>query len=147
MDLERDGAAERFAQRDANYRGSVRIPLRCMRFVEPVPAQTTHLDPDNVLRIVNIFELEGCFRDDHENRIPALISAHNLRLLSLSYVYPAQEGEPPFLENPPFRFLQCLHGKHRHAAAKRHFQHETDLWWTVDLYEDGMSGSHIYALV
>ena len=147
MDLEREGAAERFAQRDAKYRGSVRIPLRCMRFIEPVPAQTTHLDPDNVLRIIKIFELEGCFRDDHENRIPALISSHNLRLLSLSYVYPAQTGVPPYLANPPFEFLQCLHGKHRHAAAKRHFQTDADLWWTVDLYEDGTFGTCIHGLV
>ncbi|KAK0247123.1 hypothetical protein LTR29_017846 [Friedmanniomyces endolithicus] len=88
-------------------------------------------DKANVDRLVNIFRLEGCQRDDPPHFVPGLIARESLgpewqQLL-----------EPQRLSLPTSVVLRCLHGKHRILAAREVLPpHEQ--WWNVALYDDAL---------
>jgi len=137
MDSQDD--TQRFAERQSNFRGSAKIPLRFLDFGETLVSG--HLDPKNITRIVQIFELEGCLRLDLENHIPAIISEdvleQSLCYSQVAHINLLQPHAPSTLELPPDYKLQCLHGKHRIAAAKT-FLLPGNNWWIVDFYSVGV---------
>ncbi|KAL2049567.1 hypothetical protein ABVK25_010146 [Lepraria finkii] len=127
----------RFANRQRHYRGSAKVKLKHLRF-----DTSAFLDAKNVTRLTQIFELEGCHRLDLEHRVPATIKENvlqsTLRLSNITTV-DLMRRIPPKLELPTDVELDCLHGKHRIAAAKKFLYLPDDKWWTVDLYADRLS--------
>ena len=136
MSLDTEAAKELFARRDAKFCGSIRVPLDQLEFPFPNDAAVPYLDPKNVQRLIHVFELEGCFRDDHENRIPALVSRKALKRVG---VVPSRHGAVSLVKQLPGGPLKGLHGRHRHAAAKEYFLDASERWWTVDLYDNSTS--------
>ncbi|KAK3167632.1 hypothetical protein OEA41_010759 [Lepraria neglecta] len=100
------------------------------------------VDPKNVTRLTQIFELEGCHRLDLEHHVPAIIDdkvlQSNLRLSNITSL-DLMQRIPPKLKLPADFNLDCLHGKYRIAAAKSFLYLPDDKWWTVDLYSDRLS--------
>ena len=137
MDAEQENQySESFIQKQSNFRGSAKIDLRHLNF----DSDTSYLDPKNITRLVQIFELEDCLRLELEHRIPAVISddvlQHSLNTSGFNRNDLFTPGIPPKLEFPAQIALKCLHGKHRIAAA-REFLEPLEKWWTVDLYSNG----------
>ncbi len=135
----------RLENRSSSFRGSARIHLKHLLFEEPKGMSLTlHLDPKNVARLVKVFELEGCLRLEEEHRVPAIINEAILQeALSSSSLTNADlltTGVPPELQLSQFTRLNCLHGKHRIAAAQQTLL-PGNKWWTVDLYSEGLSVS------
>ena len=108
------------------FLGNAQVQLQNMDFAPGV----RDFDKANVDRLVNIFRLEGCQRDDPTHFVPGLIAREHLgpewqQLL-----------EPQRLSLPTSVVMRCLHGKHRILAAKEVLPpHEQ--WWNVALYDEG----------
>ncbi|KAL2048962.1 hypothetical protein ABVK25_010815 [Lepraria finkii] len=139
MDAEQENQySESFVEKQSNFRGSAKIHLRHLNY----DSDTSFLDPKNVARLVQIFELEGCLRLDLEHHIPAVIGndvlQHSLNASGVNRNDLFTPGIPPTLDFPAQVALTCLHGKHLIAAAQE-FVEPLDKWWTVDLYSDGLS--------
>ena len=139
MPLNNDEQNLRFGELQTKFLGSAKIHLRHLLFEH----DKTFLDPKNIKRLTQIFELEGCHRLEVEHRVPAIIDDSVLRnCLVHSHITNVDVLKipiPPTLELPAGVQLTCLHGKHRIAAAKA-FLLPGDNWWTVDLY----SGSELH---
>ena len=138
-----DDEIHRLEKKFSSFRGSARIHLKHLHFEEPSDkSMSLHLDPKNVARIIKIFELEGCLRMEEEHRIPAIIEdgllQEALRLSSLTNTALVSARVPPELQLPQSIKLNCLHGRHRIAAAQE-FLLPGNKWWTVDLYSGGSS--------
>jgi len=127
------------AERSRAYRGHAKVQIQYLKFEDDNQMGARALDSKNIARLVQIFELEGCFRLEPEHYVPALVNRQALdAVLSEARMNATdllQCGEPPTLNiNFP---LVCLHGKHRlHAAGQ--FLNPNDKWWVVDLYLDGL---------
>lgn len=133
----------RLENKSSGFRGSARIHLKHLQFKEPKDLSLSlHLDPKNVARLVKIFELEGCLRIEEEHRIPATINETVLQMVlsssSLTNAELLTTGVPPELQLPQYTRLNCLHGRHRIAAAQQILL-PGNKWWTVDLYTEGSS--------
>jgi len=108
------------------FLGNAQVQLQNVDFAPGV----RDFDKANVDRLVNIFRLEGCQRDDPTHFVPGLIAREHLgpewqQLL-----------EPQRLSLPTSVVMRCLHGKHRILAAKEVLPpHEQ--WWNVALYDEG----------
>ena len=94
------------------------------------------LDDRNVKRLINIFKLQGCRREDPANAIPIVVgkellaevlARHGLHALTLRSFVPAQL---PCITAK----VICLHGKHR-ICASREFLEGSDQWWTVKVFD------------
>lgn len=126
-------------QRASNYRGTVRVKLEALRFGVEGSRQP---DVQNVKRLRQIFQDQGCYRLDPENRIPAVIdqqtleNAMQLSGTTLAALLQIPQTSPPFLKFPPGFQLQCLKGQSRAKAAEMVLRAE-QRWWGVDLYLEG----------
>lgn len=142
MAAEFDEQLRRFEEKQTCFRGSARIHLKHLRFEDFTEDQNRlFLDPKNVARLIQVFTLEGCLRLDIEHHIPAIVKERDLqKSLSVSNVVGGdlfKRGAPPELKFAADVTLICLHGRHRLEAAKK-FLLPGDLWWTVDLYSEGI---------
>ena len=133
-----EAESQRFNEKRAHFLGSAKLFLELLHFEEA----PEFLNQKNIKRLEKIFELEGCLRLDPEHHIPVIIDLETLtQSLDQSDV---RRGElftsttPPELLLPRRYRVNCLHGRHRVAAA-RNFLFASDRWWTVDLYSQGMS--------
>ena len=140
---------ERFVEKQSKFYGSAKIHLNHLVFY-PFGSQLSTeltLNPKNLERLTQIFKLEGCLRLDLEH-VPAIISneilANSLRHSRVNFEDLRRRGSPPTLEFPEGFTLQCLHGKHRIAAAKNILL-PGNKWWTVDLYSDGLSENRFFS--
>lgn len=129
----------RFTAKQTHYRGTAKIRFRHLTFdtAQLVGART--LDKKNILRLVRIFELEGCTRLEPEHYVPAVIKEADLdRAIARSHVTRGRlfdcTSVPPVLDFEDGCVLECLHGRHRLEAAQAYFESPADMWWTVDLY-------------
>ena len=127
------------SERSRAYRGHAKVQIQHLKFEDDSQMGAGALDSKNITRLVQIFELEGCFRLELEHYVPALVNRQALdAVLSearMNAMDLLQCGEPPTL-NVTFP-LVCLHGKHRlHAAGQ--FLNPNNKWWVVDLYLDGL---------
>lgn len=136
-----DDELQRFEEKQSCFRGSAKIKLKHLQFETENP-ELLVLDPENVKRLVQVFQLEGCLRFDLERHIPAIIDENDLfRALQNSQ---SVSGDLFKRQGPPSLYLyskttlKCLHGRHRIAAA-REFLLPGDKWWIVDLYSDGIT--------
>lgn len=131
---------ERYAQKQSRFYGSAKIHLKHLVFPQLSNALT--LDAKNIERLTQIFRLEGCQRLDIEHHVPAVINddilSQCLHHSGLGLENLRRQGSPPSLEFPENFTLECLHGKHRIAAAKDILL-PGNKWWIVDLYSDGLS--------
>lgn len=118
--------------------GSIKCLIRRLRF-ESIIVDPRQLDPKNVIRLFEVFKLEGCRRLEAQNHVPALISQTVLNAL-LEHVpgglasLNLRDQTPVHVD--PNHDLKCLHGRHRIETAKKYL-HSDDEWWIVDLYADG----------
>lgn len=135
---------KRLEEKHSSFRGSARIQLKHLQFEEKIEQRRSgddfHLDTKNVDRLTHIFEIEGCLRLDVDNYVPAIIGEETLQdSIRTSGLKDGSElldrRVPPKLRLPPALKLQCLHGRHRIAAANE-FLLPGDKWWVVDLYSD-----------
>ena len=137
--MEESDEVDHFALRRQLFRGSAKIRLDCLFFEDDPYGE--FVDPKNVTRLIQIFELEGCLRLDIEHHIPVLIEQDLLEeCIAQTLIDPAKllNGDiVPELELPPNTKLNCLHGRHRIAAARK-FLLPVDRWWTVDLYLESL---------
>ena len=133
----------RLEEKHSSFRGSAKIHLRHLQFNELEQRMLRgdfHLDQKNVARLNKIFEIQDCLRLESDHHVPAMISEKLLQL-SIRASGLSNGGElldrriPPTLQLPPTTSLQCLHGRHRIAAA-RNFLLPDDKWWIVNLYSD-----------
>ena len=136
-------------QRCSKFQGTARVDLSNLQFDNWKPEQAQFLRPKNVRRLKEIFKTEGCSRLPPEHHVAAIISQQELDN-SLQRSNTSQEAllrtineEPPKLELPTARPLQCLNGQHRLQAA-REFLDPGDRWWIVDLYLDGEPDQTVY---
>ena len=133
----------RLENKSSSFRGNAKIHLKHLQFDESKEVSLSlHLDPKNVARLIKIFELEGCLRLEEEHRIPAIINDATLQQAlissSLTNADLLTTGVPPELQLPRSTRLNCLHGRHRIAAAQQILL-PGNKWWTVDLYTEGSS--------
>lgn len=126
-------------QRATNYRGTVRVKLETLKFGIEGSRQ---LDVQNVRRLQHIFQDQGCYRLDPENRIPAVIDQQALENAmrssdtTLAALLQIPQTSPPFLKFPAGFRLQCLKGQSRAKAAEMVLRPE-ERWWGIDLYLEG----------
>jgi hypothetical protein len=128
-----------FHEKSRAFCGSFKIPLHKLKHENP-PKNPRQFDEKSVLMLTSRFFSEDCLRHEADNHVPALIAPHMLpesaqdsrvgRTLGNSVVKP-QFFDPPEL-------LVYLHGRHRLEAARRFFDEESEQWWIVDLYSDGL---------
>jgi Protein of unknown function (DUF3723) len=120
--------------------GSAKIDIRHLR-LRPLELgnKRTKLGKDekNIQRLVDIFLLEECLREDPSNRVPVLINKLHLEgLLRLNQIAIAdlQGSSLPYLKSVPNDInLLLLHGYHRLQAGERYLP-ATDQWWGVNFY-------------
>lgn len=137
MATETNEELRKFEKKQSCFRGSAKIHLKHINF----ECDDLYLDPKNVARLLQVFQLEGCFRLDLEHHIPAIIDEDELRRsLQKSGIASGdlfRRQAPPTLDlDTSTTTLKCLHGRHRIEAAKEHLL-PGDKWWTVDLYSNG----------
>ena len=146
-----DAEARRYEKRQANlqsnFQGTAKVLLRHLSFPSQQEnrAGDLHLNHRNIARLVQIFNIEGCHRLDPANHIPVLIDEDSLQQSlvqsGLTKVDLLKKHTPPLLRLEETAVLDCLHGRHRIAAAHE-FLLPVDKWWAVDLYFDGMLIEH-----
>ena len=129
------------AERGRLFYGSVKVWMSQLVY-EDLLTNPRQLDPKNVNRLREIYQLEGCRRFDPEHRIPALIDELTLnRGLQKAGIAPAtlnSFAEPQLLGFE--KGIIYLHGRHRLEAAKD-FLEADDKWWVVDLFSEGITQS------
>ena len=118
--MDEEEQTQRYIDRYEYHEGSAKLYLEDLEFKDDLEGE--FLDPKNVARLVSIFELEGCLRLDHANYIPIIIDVETLEQ-SLVQSGVAREdllsAEIPLeLQLPPSQRAECLHDRHRLAAAK-----------------------------
>ena len=121
-------------------KGCARIHINQLDFIDSETAPP--LDEKNIARLVKVFDLEGCQREDPANFVPALISSEVLRrALALSSVTETNLVDPrelPLIVLASTDRATVLHGRHRLRAAQQHLSHDAR-WWTIELYDLGES--------
>ena len=140
MSLEAELDRKRLQDRQKFARGRAKVNIANLEFHSDIGPGQRRLDTKNVARLVGVFVKEGCLRLDSRNYIQAIIPNETLQeSLQQSQLNAADlllAGEPKMLKLGSWK-LQCLHGKHRIAAA-RQILDPFDQWWVVDLYIPGM---------
>ncbi|EGP82388.1 uncharacterized protein MYCGRDRAFT_51649 [Zymoseptoria tritici IPO323] len=128
--------AEVHTQIERHFKGFARVRLDHITF-----DSGRELDDRNVERLLGIFKLQGCQREEPGHSIPVLVDKDTLAAAL------AHEGSPPRIlhqtsvEAEPLLFpsaitLTSLHGKHRVHAARK-FLLPVDQWWTVKVFDTG----------
>jgi hypothetical protein len=141
------GEYEQRISRDkaSKFRGKARVMLEVLQFS---PENLRDIDEKNVERLKEIFEEEGCLREEPERHVPAVIDMGDLTRaiqftgsdeVSLDRLLDNPKKLPPLLKFPLGVHIECLNGKHRIQAA-REFPglKPSEKWWIVDLYLNGM---------
>jgi len=128
MDLLQEKDVRIFREKSRAFCGSYKIQLGKLQ-PEGLPYNPRQLDKNNVSRLVNVFQNEGCLRRQPENHVPALISR-----ACLATVPRKKEADLQVLELN--NAVVYLHGRHRIEAAQKVFL-GSERWWMVDLYSDG----------
>ncbi|SMY30085.1 unnamed protein product [Zymoseptoria tritici ST99CH_1A5] len=129
--------AEVHTQIERHFKGFARVRLDHITF-----DSGRELDDRNVERLLGIFKLQGCQREEPGHSIPVLVDKDTLAAAL------AHEGSPPRIlhqtsvEAEPLLFpsaitLTSLHGKHRVHAARK-FLLPVDQWWTVKVFDTGL---------
>ena len=99
------------------FLGSAKIHLRYLLF-----NNNSFLDPKNIKRLTQIFELKGCHQLEIEHRVPAIINDGVLwNCLVHSHITRVdilESSIPLTLELPASAQLTYLHSKHQIAAAR-----------------------------
>ena len=94
-------------------------------------------NPDNVKRLIRVFQTEGCNRLEPENHIAVKISDTLLQRTLLRMNIDQRElqdpAKLPFLDLGPDIQLLCAQGKHRLEACRQFGEY----WWVVELYRQG----------
>jgi hypothetical protein len=141
------GDYERAISREkaSKFRGKARVMLKVLYFS---PERMRDINRENVERLKEIFEEEGCLRKEPpERHVPVVIDIRELnRAIECSDSDTTLDtlldnpGElPPLLKFPPNTRIECLNGKHRIQAAKECATlNPLEKWWIVDLYLKGM---------
>lgn len=128
------------AERSRTYRGRAKVSIHVLLFESDNQMGSRPLDPKNVTRLLQIFQLEGCLRLEPEHHVPVLINIQVLNAVLGDARL--QSGDLMTCKDPPKLNINvpllCLHGKHRLKAANE-FLDPHDKWWVVDLYLDGLS--------
>lgn len=123
------------SERAPFFRGYAKVELEDLVFQQTVRT----FDKKNVKRLVRIFKLEGCMREEVGNEIAAMINSTDLQTaLSQSDVTQEQLfslSETPRLLLPQNCHIVCLYGQHRIEAAKKTLEPENQ-WWRITLYDD-----------
>jgi hypothetical protein len=140
MDSELERDLSLFNEKHSYFRGDVKIPLSFLKFEDQKVEGARTLDRENVLRLINIFETEGCYRLEPEHYISALISQETLdKGLRKSNLTQAglldYQSEPPELLLDDDSTVVCLYGQHRIEAGKAYLALR-EKWWVVRLYLD-----------
>ncbi|KAL4772407.1 hypothetical protein BDW60DRAFT_187162, partial [Aspergillus nidulans var. acristatus] len=122
-------------ERNVFFRGHAKIGLEHLVFQKTMRA----FDQGNVDRLVRIFKLEGCLREESGNEIAAVINDAVLQdALSQSGISQQEllnASETPWLFLPKDIRLVCLYGKHRIHAARQALE-PGNRWWRIALYDD-----------
>ena len=138
--MDEEEQRQRYADRYDHYQGSAKIYLEDLKIRDD--PNNEFLDPKNVARLVSIFELEGCLRLDRAHYIPVIIDSGTLEQAlvqaELSKEALLNTEIPPELLLPFTTPAECLHGRHRLAAAKQVLLGD-DKWWNVDIYTAGVT--------
>lgn len=125
-----------FLQKDKaqHFEGSAKVPITQLDFLPST------LDVKNIVRLRQIFNLEGCFRLDPANRIPAIVTQSEIKkALDHAKLQKSRLTKPnsiPLYLAFEGTKLLCLYGRHRIAAVKD-VLNAGDRWWTIDLYSGG----------
>lgn len=120
------------------FRGYARVALDDLTFPDADNLLHRPVSTSNVDRLLHIFRLEGCRRDDINNVVDGIIDETSLTtsLLSQNATLPDQhlgsDGKIPWLSCS----VQCLTGLHRIHAADI-FLDSNDKWWIVRLFTKG----------
>ncbi|KAL9042038.1 MAG: hypothetical protein Q9214_003906, partial [Letrouitia sp. 1 TL-2023] len=119
-------------EKAAKYCGAVKIWLHNLR-PEEEPTKPRQADLKNIARLTRIFQLDGCFRCQPQNRVPVLIQ-NGARRANVS----DEPEDLAFISLEQGEQLVYLHGYHRLQAAKEFFP-PSDAWWVADLYSADLS--------
>ena len=124
-------------EKTKQFIGRAKVGLEHLHF--PPRNRCQNFDERKRGRLVSIFALEGCLRNDPDHYIPALINQEvlhgALRSSGLNLRDLNTKEEPPWLNLQDVQ-IKCLHGQHRIEAAKI-FLSPFDEWWIVDFYDEG----------
>jgi hypothetical protein len=118
--------------------GTVRIPLESFQYESESVFGVKSLNPENILRLIRTFELEGCNRSKHA--VDATITAAQLKRTLQSLGIEEKEAlrdDRERIKFPKEFPVVCIHGKHRLEAGRR-FLRNDQLWWDANLWEEGM---------
>jgi hypothetical protein len=127
------------SERRLKFRGAARISLDPLQLSNE---EYEELDWENVQRLKDAYQEEGCRREAENHRILVLIDRSDLNTaLEISGIPAAslltpRQGDYPELQLRANLRLKCLHGKHR-IQAGREFLSPRDMWWIADLYLSG----------
>ena len=120
-----------------SFCGSAKIWI-CKLQPEDMYINPRQLDPKNVARLKNVYQLEGCHRFEPEHHIPVItkinVLEQALQRANISMSRIKSLDEPTFLEFDDN--LTYLHGRHRLEAAKE-FLPPDENWWIADFYLEG----------
>lgn len=129
-----------YPQLDRHFQGYARVKLEDVNF-----DSGRDLDGQNVDRLIGIFQLQGCERENTANAISVLVEKGALRNVltqqgSLSSgLHSIIPDQLPFLNTK----VLCLQGKHRICAARTLLRHP-NRWWTAKIFDAGKA-SHTKA--
>ena len=118
-----------YAEIERHSKGYARVSINKLEF-----HSARDLDDKNVDRLLGIFRLRGCQRDDPANAVPAVVEDQTLADISLALSQTGIGARTVPLSGTVE--LQCLHGRHRISAARR-FLPASDKWWTVKVFDRG----------
>ncbi|KYG41239.1 hypothetical protein M433DRAFT_76237 [Acidomyces richmondensis BFW] len=114
------------------FQGFAKLNLAAFDFARASAVGHRDVDNRNVARLVNIFQLEGCKREESDNIVDALIDASEQRI-DLPQYLPNDCKDIPTIS---FNTVQCLNGLHRLLAARQHLD-ANDQWWIARLFSKG----------
>ena len=143
-----DNEYEAFLTKAAAQYGTARVALDRLLFDEMADDART-LDPDNVARLLDLFQRGQCDRLDPDHYLSAVISDRLLhRALDRARlpVESLRATEPPWLPLHGDERLVGIDGQHRYRAAREYFSDRPgqDRWWVVRLYDErGEQGSSV----
>ena len=132
------------AQKDAHFKGFVKLWLRDLRFESGCDVESLEVDERKVERLLQSFRDDGCHRRERVHALPVVLDSstltgaradgpHHQKLVFSQTVYDA-----PLLRLPHDEGVVCLDGNLRVRAA-REFLAPCDQWWTAEVYDSGKS--------